>query len=1125
MCRFFVGRGGRVIIRARVAHVVLVVCALLPRPAFAQGATATLAGVVRDPQALVVPGVMLTLTGAERAITRVVTTGPDGAYEFPGILPGEYRLSVELAGFVRQEIAVTLEVNQRVRLDVSLTPSAVSQRVDVAEAVPLLHVSDASVGAVIDQKQVAELPLNGRQFLELALLVPGAHTSHGAQMGDMSSLYWRPGQSSAITISGGRPNANVYLLDGTVNTDPSFNTFVISLPPDQIREFQIQTGTYTADLGGAGTGQINVVTKSGTTRRRGSFYEYVRNSRFDSPEFTAPDELPPFSQNQFGGTFGGPLGHRLFFFGGYEGLRSTQHESNIMSVPTAALRSGDFSGRQPIYDPLTTRANPDFNAALPISAANPQFIRSQFANNQIPFDRINPVALQVLQRFVVQPNLPGSTNNYLDTRAQRLVNDGMNLRLDRAWDNGMSVFGRYSLSNETGYTPENLPGFGAYHDNRVHNLTVTALNPVSHRLLAETRFGFARMRLHRYGETANGADLVKQLGVPGVGYGGADAYGLPRFDIQGYDPIGDALLCTPCQYWNNNFQGGERVTWTPGRHSIRVGGDVRKFNWDMLGFFQNRGYFQFTSPITSRTSLADGTGDALASFLLGDPTLAQRQAGTPSMKMRQWTYDAFVQDDWRATPSLTINAGVRYELQTPLHDISKILTNLDFSHGAPVAFVGGQNGYPAGLVYTDRNNVAPRVGMAWTPGEGKAVVRAGAGVFYAYPDMNLWCNQVHNVPLVFPEIQSNNLATPTITSFGFGPPVLGKTLVSFTAIDTHLQIPRIDQASVSFERQLTPTTMVQVGYLGAWGSHLDRSRLVNNAKPGPGGVQPRRPYQTISFMPGTDLGTLPADVTVQSLTFPVGPINLLESTGRSQYNSGWILAKRAYSHGLSVLASYTYARSFTDSPSFRSPANEAEVPQNSFDPAADWGPAGCDVRHRFVSSVIYRIPFSATGGVTGVEKVLHGVLGDWQVSLIYQAQSGFPFTVGVFGDTANAGTLLNVNPIRANVVPGVSPALDNPSAAEWFNTAAFTIPAPFTFGTAGRNSVSGPGLSKADLAMDRQVPFVRQWQLHFRVEAFNLFNTVNYGTPNRFVNTPQFGTVTSAATPARQIQFVLRATL
>ncbi|HZY06551.1 MAG TPA: hypothetical protein VFE69_02360, partial [Ilumatobacteraceae bacterium] len=435
-----------------------------------------------------------------------------------------------------------------------------------------------------------------------------------------------------------------------------------------------------------------------------------------------------------------------------------------------------------------------------------------------------------------------------------------------------------------------------------------------------------------------------------------------------------------------------------------------------------------------------------------------------------------------------------------------------------MAFVGGQNGYPKGLVYLDKNNLAPRVGLAWAPRDGKDVLRAGAGMFYSYPDMNLWCNQVHNVPLVFPEIQVNNAATPTV-GFGFAPPVLGRTLTGFTAIDTHLQIPRIDQASVSFERLLTATSMIQVGYLGAWGSSLDRSRLVNNAQPGPGGVQPRRPVQTIPFVSGTDLGTLPPGVTVASTTFPVGPINLLESSGRSQYNSVWILTKRTFSRGLSYMASYTYSNSLSDAPTFRSPAAESEVPQNSFDPGAEWGPAGCDIRHRFVSSVIYKIPYAATGGMSTGDKIVRGMLGGWQASLIYQWQSGFPFTVSVFGDSANAGSLLNVNPIRANVVPGVSTEVDHPNADMWFNTAAFVTPPPFTFGTATRNSLWGPGLKKADLALDREIALSTALKFHVRLETFNLFNTVNYGTPNRFVNTPQFGTITEAATSARQIQF------
>ena len=1096
---------------------------LTPASARAQGGnTGSIGGTVRDPQHLVVPGATVTVTETQSSLTRTVTSGPDGAFDFPGLQPGDYVLKVELAGFDTRQLALKLEVNQRVRTDVILQPAGLQEQVSVVETIPLLHTNDIAIGEVIDQQQVRELPLNGRQFLELSLLVPGVHMSHGAQTGSTSALYWRPGQDSAITISGGRPNANVYLLDGTTNTDPSFNTYVISLPPDSIREFQIQTGTYTAELGGAGTGQVNVVTRSGSRDLRGTGYEYLRNSKFDARLFTSPEELPHFSHNQFGATLGGPLAGRTFYFGAFEGFRMTQGKSDIMSVPMPALRGGDFSGTTPIFDPLTNAPNPAFDPSRPVSPANPQTIRTQFPNNRIPASRLDPVALRVLRDFVPLPNLEGDTNNYSDTRAQKLQNDQINLRIDHSFAGGASIFGRYSLSNEDGFTPENLPGFGAFHDNRVQNLTVTAIQPGAKRFVNEARFGFVRMRLHRYGETANGADLITQLGIPGVGFGGADAFGLPRFDVQGYSPMGDSLLCTPCRYWNNIYQGGDRVTWSQGQHQVKFGGDVRRFVWDMLGFFQNRGYFQLTQGLTSRTSLVDGTGDALASFLLGYPAIAQRQAGTPSMKMRQTSFDVFVQDSWRPVPSLTIDAGLRYEYMQSLHDISKILTNLDFSTGRPVAFVGGQGGYPLGLQFPDKNNWAPRVGAAWAPGSGKQVIRGGYGVFYSYSDMNLWCNQVHNVPLVYPEIRTSTTLTPAITGFGFAPPALGRTLVSFTGMDLQAQTPRIQQASASVERQLTDSTMVQVGYLGAWGRNFDRSRLVNNAQPGPGGVQPRRPFQTISFAPGSEL---PADTNIVSLTFPVGPINLLESTGKTRYNSGWVLAKRKFTRGLSLLASYTYADSWSNAPAFRSPSMESEVPQDSFHPELEWGPSGCDVRHRFVSSLIYQVPYKTKAGSSGGERWLRGILGDWQIAVIYQAQSGFPFTIGVFGDTANAGSLLNVNPIRANVVPGVSPELpsDQRNADHWFNTAAFVAPPAFTFGTATRNSVVGPGLAKADLSLQREFPIGSRQKIGIRMEAFNVLNRTNYGTPERFVNTPQFGTITETSTSARQIQFAVRA--
>ena len=1090
----------------------------------AQGNTATLVGTTVDEQHLRLPGVALLLQSVEGGLKRNLTSAPDGSFMFTALPPGEYKLSAAVSGFQPAEMHVTLEVNEQTRFDVVLSVAAQSETVQVSEAMPLLHPNEAAVGEVVDKEHVAQLPLNGRQFMELTLLVPGVHTSHGASMGNMSALYWRPGQSSAISVSGGRPNSNTYLLDGTVNTDPAFNTYVISLSPDAIREFQIETGTYTAELGGAGTGQVNVVTKSGTNSFHGSAYEFLRNSAMDARDFTSPSNLPHFSQNQFGATAGGPVWKdHTFFFTSYEGFRMVQGQSNIMSVPSAAARTGNFSGIANIYNPNLTQPNPAYDPNRPVSTSNPQFLRPQFDNNTIPDRLINPIAKRVLSQFVPLPNLPGESNNFLDTRAQRLSNDQGDVRIDQILSGGTTLFGRYSISAERGFTPENLPGFGSFHDNRVQNLSLTAIKPWSPNLVGEFRGGVSRMFLHRFAENANGPDWIRILGITGAGFGGPEANGLPQFNVQGYQPFGDSLLCTPCQYADTVLQGGAKLTWVHGDHALKFGGDVERFRWNMNGFFQNRGYFQFSPGFTSRTLTNDGTGNALANMLLGLPVLQQVQNGIPSMEMRQTYTDLFVQDDWRATSHLVVNLGLRYEVRTPLHDIGKILTNLTWKDGVPSAYVGGQNGFPDSLAFGDYNNFAPRVGIAYSPSDGKWVFRAGYGMFYSYPDMNLWCNQVHDVPLVFPQaVQSDNF-TPSISGFAFPEkPVLGVQRVTFTALDPHGRTPYVQQASVTIERRLSDSTMLQLGYVGAWAKKLDRARLPNNAVPGSAAVQPRRPFQTISFLPGTQL---PSYVPVASLTFPVSAVNLLENSASSSYNSAFILVKRKFSHGLTFLANYTFSKSLTDAPDFRSPANEAEVPQNSYDLRSEWGLSGCDIPHRFVTSIIYKLPFNSRGldlkSASGLAKLL---VADWQLSTIYQWQSGFPFTVSVFGDTANAGSLLNVNPVRANVVPGVSPYLpsDQRSGDKWFNTAAFVTPPAFTFGNAGRNTVRGPGLSKADIALERKFALREQTMLGFRAEVFNLFNHTNFDTPNRFVNTPQFGSVTAAATASRQVQFALR---
>jgi hypothetical protein len=447
-----------------------------------------------------------------------------------------------------------------------------------------------------------------------------------------------------------------------------------------------------------------------------------------------------------------------------------------------------------------------------------------------------------------------------------------------------------------------------------------------------------------------------------------------------------------------------------------------------------------------------------------------------------------------------------------LTDIRYTNTNLVFQNGQPMVFVGGQNGYPDGLTYANRLNFAPRFGIAQNVPRLGIVIHTAYGIFYTPVDLNTWCNQRHNVPYVFPETNQSDNFIPSINGFNFAAPVLGKTVVSFAAFDPHAPSQYIQQWSASVQKSLGQETTLEVGYLGSRGFHLQRSHLINNALPGAGPIQPRRPYKTLSFVPNT---ALPDNVTVLSTTFPVSGINLLENSAQSWYDAGYVNLRRRYAHGLSLLANYTWSKSLSNAPDFRSPMFESAIPQDNNDLAAEKGPA-CDVRHRFALSAVYDLP-TLRGS-----SWMRSLTKDWHVSSVYQVQSGFPFTISVFGDTANAGTLLGENPIRANATGQPIFPSGTRNSTLWFNPGAFATPAAFTFGNVGRNSVYGPGMQTLDLAIYRGFALTERTRFEIRGEFYNALNHTNLGTPNRFVNTPQFGTITEAATPGREIQLGAR---
>ena len=455
------------------------------------------------------------------------------------------------------------------------------------------------------------------------------------------------------------------------------------------------------------------------------------------------------------------------------------------------------------------------------------------------------------------------------------------------------------------------------------------------------------------------------------------------------------------------------------------------------------------------------------------------------MNLRQWYANSFIQDTWRVNPTTTINLGLRYEFMSPLTDISNRMgRSLRDAYGSDRLYRRPTRHAKGSLL---RKQIELRA--AHRSGEAVHGIESGIpgayGIFYTPVDMNTWCNNLHNVPIIFPETNQSDAFTPSITSLNFGPAIVGQTVTSFTAFDPYQKAQYVQQWTASLQRTLGSQTVIEIGYQGDRGFHLQRAHLINNPLPGPGLIQPRRPYRVATFLPGT---VFPAGTTVVSNTIPVSTVNWLENTAQSWYDAGYVNVRRRYASGLSILANYTYAKNLTNAPDFRSPMFEAAVPQNNNNLDAEKGP-GCDIRNRLAVSLVYDAPSLNRFAWSRV------LTRNWQLSGIYQAQSGFPLTISVFGDTANTGTVLGENPVRANYTGQPVFTAGTRTAQQWFNPLAFAAPAPYTFGNVGRNTVYGPGLQTLDVAVARNFHVSEQAGFVFRIEAFNGLEQSQPGNP------------------------------
>ncbi len=1106
----------------------------------AQKITGSLSGDVTDPSGAAIAGAKITIRNVATDISRQAVSNERGSYVADFLSPATYDVTVEHPGFKRKLIqGVTIDVNQSVALNVALDLGDVVQEVAVQAVAPLMQTSESSVNSTIEYRQVQDLPLNGRQFLQLALLIPGATNS---APGSRQSTE-RGTASSALNVNGNREGSNLFLIDGSLNTDPNFNGFVINPNVDSILEFKVQTNSYSAEFGQQAGAQINLITRSGSNQYHGSAYEFLRNSALDAKNLfdqPSPAKIPPFRQNQFGATFGGPIKKdKLFIFGSYEGFRESKAQTSIAIVPDARIRSGDFSQRAtsagvftPIYDPATTALNPAYNSAQPISASNPQYLRTPFPGNIIPSSRLDPIAQGVL-KYVDLPNLaslPLDEGQYLNNTPLVENNNQFSVRGDYSISQSDQLFARYSYSRESVFQPGALSTQGTNRKPLPQIVTLGYTHTFTPNFLNDLRLGFTRLNLEELNKYAFTQNIPSQLGIVGQGGLPPQAWDVPNisFSTEGLSTFGGANFGVPTITRDNAYQAQDTVSITKGAHDLRAGFQVTRFqlnNGTLNYILPSYGYV--TTPYTANVTSPTGAnaGSQFADFLLGISQQNQVTSGSGQVYLRRLSLGPWFEDTWRATRKLTVTLGLRWDFLPPWTEKNNHIANLYVpglnGPGPAIPIQGGVNipGYgqvSASTLNTNYNNWAPRVGLAYRLNDA-TVVRAGYGIFYDAQIGNTTVDMVRNPPFqtrilvtapdaLIPVLSLKNL-TPTNISytssyFGEGQPENGKMVYP---------TPSVNQWNFSFQRQLMANWSLTTSYVGSTGRHLSYSAAANLPYPGPGALNPRRPFN-------------PQIAGVFQLALP--RVN-------SYYDALQVKSEMRMFHGLTMVTAYTYGKSIDTGQEIRAGAlGSVQASDNWQLDAQNRARSAFDQTQRFVNSFLYELPFGKDKKYL-TQGFAARVLGDWQLNSIITLSTGLPFTVFSGVDTGNIGSAGLTLP---NVVTGVS-ATANQIVNQWYNSAAFTL-APdcriqsvyntlsnplVCLGNAGRDIISAPGLVDVDFAAMKNFRFGEFGALQFRAEFFNILNTPPLGGPVTTLSSPSAGRILSAGA-ARQIQFALRYT-
>ncbi len=1034
--------------------------------------TATILGVVQDQTRAVLPGVSVTARNLQTNLTRSVVSDESGLYRIPLLPVGTYEVTAELAGFKKfVQTGIELTINQQARIDITLEVGEISDVISVVGEAPLVETEKPAVSGLVDSKRVVDLPLNGRNPLQLAFVLPGVVPPE-------------PGAVSAFnfSVSGQRGQANNFLLDGGDNNDLAAN-FPSSNPnPDAVQEFRILKNSHTAEFGRNSGAVINVITKSGSNEFHGNLFEFHRNTPLNTRNFF-DIEKPLFIQNQFGGTVGGPIfKDRTFFFGSYQGTRNRQGiTTSAVTVPTPLERNGDFSrsARRPI-DPLT---------------------RQPFPGGVIPRERLNPVAMTLLERFVPLPNL--GANQFTANPPQQLRADQWLLKIDQNLGEKHAFYARYFFNDQSTLAPfafggANLPGFGTTTDSRTNSITLNLSSIFTPKQINEFRFTFQRLSL--LGVVPLNKTTPQELGFTGINSQFPAFAGVPFNSVSGFFTLGNSVQ-GPQGRNDNTFQWIDNFNFIHGGHSIKLGVDIRRFQQNQIFVFNNNGFLFFSGLFT---------GNALSDFMLGLPFLYQQNA-TPTQNYRSSSFNFYFQDDWKVRRNFTFNFGIRYELNTPTIDKFDRIASFRpgqqsrvFPKAPPGLVFVGDEGVERATIPTDKLDWGPRVGFAWDPfGDGKTSIRAGYGVYYDIPVTELQLQFLVVQPFALQVLRVGNVASMA-NPFGSdpnpfpfpgprGPETTFVLPLSGTFLSPDFRTPYSQQYNFTIQRELARDLKVEAAYVGSRGTKLLRRRQGNPAIFGPGAtagnIQQRRIFHP--FYSG--------------MTFQ-------ETVANSNYNSLQLSVEKRYSQGFALLGAYTLSKSIDNNSSLRFGA-----PQDPFNPGLDRGLSDFDMTHRLVISYLWELPFFKNqAGPLG------RLLGGWQIGGITTFSSGFPFTVVTGADRSLRG----VGADRPNLIGDPRLPTGRPTGelvAKYFNTSAFEPNGPGQNGTAGRNILRGPGFNNFDFTVIKRtkLPGLESHFVQFRVEFFNLFNHPNFFNPVSNLASPNNGRILSARDP-RIIQFALK---